>query len=82
MDIKIRSQAGGILADCTNKDIKLGGKVTELNQVIASDFGGITILGKYENMERATEIIDFIQNSIETGFKDGYLGIIIIMPEK
>lgn len=82
MDIKIRSQVKGILADCTNKDIKLGGKVTELNQVIASDFGGITTLGTYKDMDRAIEIIDFIQEVISSSFEKKETGIVIIMPEE
>lgn len=82
MDIKIRSQAGSMLVDCTNKDIKLGGKLNELNQVIAMDFGGTTPLGKYKDMERATEIIDSIQKAIDEGFKLQKIGITIIMPQE
>lgn len=81
MDIKIRSQARGILVDCTNKDIKLGGKLNELNQVVASDFSGVISLGTYKDMEEATKIIDFIQEAIENGFKEKKTGLIIIMPE-
>lgn len=80
MDIKIRSQAGGMLIDCTNKDIKLGGKLNELNQVIASDFSGVITLGIYRSMEEATKVIDFIQDVIEKGFKQKNTGVIILMP--
>lgn len=81
MDIKIRTQAKGKLVDCTRKTLQLGGKVTELNQVIAIDFNGPIILGIYKDMDRATEIIDNIQNIIEQGFNKGVTGIIIVMPE-
>lgn len=82
MDIKIRTQAKGKLVDCTRKTLQLGGRVNELNQVIAIDNNGPIILGTYKDMDRATEIIDYIQTSIEMGFKQKDTGTIILMPEE
>lgn len=82
MDIRVRSQSKAKLADCSGKDIMLGGKLTELNQIIIKDYvGGVEILGIYENMKRAEEVLDMIQESIEFGYRKQSTGIVINMPE-
>ena len=82
MDIKIRTQAKGKLVDCTRKTIQLGGNIKQLNQVIATDSSGTTIvLGSYKDMDRATEIIDIIQEEIDKAFLSDHIGVMFLMPK-
>lgn len=83
MDIKVRTQTGVSLFDCTHKNIGLYGKniKSELNYIVAGEGTQIEVLGQYENEERAEEILNAIQQAIENGFKQNKSGIIIQMPE-
>ncbi len=83
MDIKIRTKTKVSLIDCTRKSLGLYGKSIngELDCIAATSGERIEILGKYENEARAQEVLDQIQEIIETGLRGKKNGIIIQMPE-
>lgn len=81
MDIKIKTQTGISIIDCTRKNIGLYGKnVKVLNYVVASQGDKVEVLGEYETEEDAQKVLDVILETIDNAYRKELSGIIIFMP--